>query len=145
MNMKKIFFYSAATVFVCVVLSCDKINAPYTVTSTVSCADVACSFPTDANPVYRKVLVEDVTGHLCGNCPAAALILYGAGGLKEQYGDTLISMGVHASDAGQFTEPNRSADRGQVVQVFIFGLPPETPPRIVLGMILAVVTAILVF
>ena len=30
---------------------------------------------TDTTKVYRKVLIEDYTGHRCGNCPAAARTL----------------------------------------------------------------------
>jgi hypothetical protein len=48
----------------------------------------------------RKVLVEDYTGHKCGNCPRATRSVYD---LKSIYGDNLIIIGVHA---GFFATPN---------------------------------------
>lgn len=48
----------------------------------------------------RNVLLEDITGHRCNNCPRAARI---AQGLKDDlYGDDLIIVGVHA---GSFAPP----------------------------------------
>jgi hypothetical protein len=61
--------------------SCDKIEGP--VKETV-----------EVIPGSRKVLVEDYTGHTCGNCPSASRILYND--LKPIYGDRLIIMAVHA-------------------------------------------------
>ncbi len=50
--------------------------------------------------VTRKVLLEDITGHRCNNCPRAARI---AQALKDDlYGDDLILVGVHA---GSFAPP----------------------------------------
>lgn len=42
----------------------------------------------------RKVLLEDLTGHTCPNCPAATDV---ALGLHALYGEDLIIVGVHAS------------------------------------------------
>jgi hypothetical protein len=47
----------------------------------------------------RKVLVEDFTGHKCGNCPRASKAIYD---LKAIYGDRLIIMAIHA---GGFATP----------------------------------------
>lgn len=49
--------------------------------------------PIDTTNTKRKVLIEDFTGHLCTNCPDAALI---AEQLHDLYGDLLITVGVHA-------------------------------------------------
>jgi len=56
--------------------SCDKVDAPYSVVA--SNIDTALYPP----PMYsinpnapRKVLIEDYTGHTCGNCPDAAVVL----------------------------------------------------------------------
>lgn len=40
----------------------------------------------------RKVLVEDYTGHTCGNCPFAADVLHD---LQCQWGDLVVPMAVH--------------------------------------------------
>jgi hypothetical protein len=47
----------------------------------------------------RKVLLEDITGHTCNNCPEATDI---AVDLHDVYGSALILVGVHAS---AFAEP----------------------------------------
>ncbi len=47
----------------------------------------------DTTKVYRKVLIEDYTGHKCGNCPPAALAL---NGLHYKYGASVVPLAVHA-------------------------------------------------
>lgn len=79
--------------------SCDKVKNP----SIVTTAAVGSTFDTVTNATvasYKKVLLEDYTGHKCGNCPAAAIV---AGNLYNQYKDTLIVVAVHA---GFFTRTN---------------------------------------
>jgi hypothetical protein len=73
----------AATLFI---LSCDRVKPPY--------EDVSSDLTGG-----RKVLVEDFTGHKCGNCPRASKAIYD---LKSLYGDKLIIMAVHA---GGFATP----------------------------------------
>lgn len=43
--------------------------------------------------IYRKVLVEDYTGHKCGNCPAAALVLKH---IDTTYHGKVVPLAVHA-------------------------------------------------
>lgn len=65
--------------------SCDKVKDPYSATT---------SGGEDTTEVkVRKVLLEDYTGHKCGNCPEAALT---AQTIKATYGDRLVVMSVHA-------------------------------------------------
>lgn len=45
-------------------------------------------------PVVQKVLLEDYTGHTCGNCPGASVE---AKRLKGIYEDRLVVMAVHAN------------------------------------------------
>ncbi len=47
----------------------------------------------------QNILIEDYTGHTCGNCPHAASKITE---LKEMYGDRLFSLGVHS---GSFAYP----------------------------------------
>jgi len=53
------------------------------------------NIPVDTNStiVLRKVLIEDLTGHRCKNCPDAAKILKD---LKTFYGERVIGMAIHA-------------------------------------------------
>lgn len=52
----------------------------------------------------RKVLVEDYTGHTCGNCPFAADVLKD---LECEWGDRVVPLAVHV---GFFAEPQNNPD-----------------------------------
>lgn len=52
---------------------------------------------TDEVEVARRVLLEEFTGQLCVNCPAAHKIIES---LQEQYGDDLIVVSIHAGNFG---------------------------------------------
>lgn len=84
--MKTLFRIILVVCFATVLNSCDKVDAPV--------KEVVAPPATD-----RKVLVEDFTGHKCGNCPRASKAIYD---LKAVYGDNLIIMGIHA---GGFATP----------------------------------------
>jgi hypothetical protein len=76
----------------CLLLSgCDKIEGDFY--QIVQNEDVTVTFP-DINPdeVYRKILVEEFTGHRCTNCPQGHQTLES---LHQQYGDTLVTVGIH--------------------------------------------------
>lgn len=47
----------------------------------------------------RNVLIEDFTGHVCGNCPGAAVV---ADDIMEDYPDRVFTLAVHA---GSLAEP----------------------------------------
>jgi thiol-disulfide isomerase/thioredoxin len=50
----------------------------------------------------RKILLEEFTGHTCVNCPGAALVAHD---LKDEYGEQLIVVSVHA---GWFAQPQNA-------------------------------------
>ena len=96
--MKKIFVFitllSAILFF-----SCDRIEGPYLVPSENE--EITVTFPElDVNSVYRKVLIEEYTGHHCSNCPGGHQKLEE---LHERFGDTLVAVGIHA---GALAAPN---------------------------------------
>ncbi|MDX2173594.1 MAG: Omp28 family outer membrane lipoprotein [Bacteroidota bacterium] len=69
--------------------------------SIVSCDKVSHAAQTsEVKPNTRNILLEDYTGHQCGNCPNAARV---AEQLQAKYGDKLIVIAVHA---GFFTRLN---------------------------------------
>ncbi len=92
---------------------CDKIEAPFR--EEVVTPDF-CSTGIDDSIPNRKVLMEDYTGHACGNCPAAGLYLNDT--IKPIYDHCLVVISVHA---GYFagTCPNASV---------CFSLPAARPP-----------------
>jgi len=68
-----------------------------------SCDEVTQYYEEDVtfNP-ERKVLIEDYTGHKCGNCPRATRSAYD---LKNIYGENLIIIAVHAGFFAQTNPP----------------------------------------
>jgi hypothetical protein len=85
--------------------SCDKLEEPFLIQAenvdTVACP--APEFPVLTNHI-KRILLEDYTGHICVNCPRAALT---ARDLKEEYGDQLVLMAIHA---GGFAKPFASGN-----------------------------------
>lgn len=48
----------------------------------------------DYDTVYRKILFDEYTGHMCSGCPNGHTTLEQ---LLNQYGDTLVAVGIHAN------------------------------------------------
>jgi hypothetical protein len=75
-----------------VIIACDKVNKPYT-EEFGKCGNGNLSIP------IRKILLEDYTGHTCGNCPRAAeqteLLI-------NNYCDHIVPISIHV---GFFAEP----------------------------------------
>lgn len=71
----------------------------------ISIFSISCDYVNNVNPpvdpstgpvsnvIYRKALVEDYTGHKCGNCPAAAITL---SSLESSFSGKIVPMAVHA-------------------------------------------------
>ena len=81
-------------------VSCDKIDAPYTDDNINIITDSIPVFPSLSANYYNKVLLEEYTGIKCVYCPTGSQI---ARNLKTVYGDTLILMEVHC---GEFASPD---------------------------------------
>jgi hypothetical protein len=90
--MKKIIFLIPALV-IFAIYSCDKIDGPTRESVSI---DTTCSFEDDNTPAIKKVLVEDFTGHNCGNCPEGGIILNDS--MRHKYNDRLVVITVHAGD-----------------------------------------------
>jgi len=132
--MKKRLFIALAVGTV-LVSSCDKVELPNigSVDTNTSCDTVfSFSTPTQSN---RNVLVEDFTGHLCGNCPGAA---YELELLHDIYGDTLIVMGLHPNTSfnvpqtgsGKYETDWRYEEAEQVMAEFAI---PSSLPRLMIN------------
>jgi len=88
--MKKLFFiiaFIAAAGF----YACDKIEGPTRENISI---DTTCHFDVDNSGTFKKTLMTEFTGHLCGNCPPASIYLSDT--LKQKYGDSLVIISVHA-------------------------------------------------
>jgi hypothetical protein len=98
--MKKMKINYLALLFFCVltgIYSCDYISNPLEPTPPV--VDTCESLPFPPTKAFRKVLVEDYTGHKCPNCPQAAI---SAHHLEDIFHDSVIIVAVHA---GSFAKP----------------------------------------
>ncbi|MBP6976919.1 MAG: Omp28 family outer membrane lipoprotein [Bacteroidales bacterium] len=98
--MKYIGYFSLFLFATFFLLSCDEMEAPYL--TDVGGADTSeCpvpAFPHIHDPV-KRVLLEDYTGHLCVNCPTAAVTAHD---LQDGLGDRLVVISIHA---GFFATP----------------------------------------
>jgi len=100
-HMKKISLIVCALVIGCCLLAgCDKMEGE-SFYEIINNEDVTVDFPdVDPSSVYRKMLVEEFTGHRCTNCPQGHQILES---LHQRYGDTLVAVGIHY---GVLAKPN---------------------------------------
>ena len=89
-NFLPVILFAAATI----VAGCDKIEGPVH-QQNAGTIDTTCTFADDPSPARKKVLFEDYTGFLCGNCPDAGIYLNDT--LRPQYGDSLIVISVHSN------------------------------------------------
>lgn len=90
----KIKLLTAITATIILLNGCDKIEGPYG-----NAAGNNQNNGDTSDTVLRKILVEDFTGHTCGNCPRAAESL---GQIENLYGDQIVAIAIHA---GFFAEP----------------------------------------
>jgi len=98
--MKSKIWLLTIVVFPLLFSGCDYIDAPYTIPGPNGCTVAQPTFVPRTNPV-KKVLVEDVTGHRCGNCPRAAETIIQ---LATTYGNQVVPVALHSSLSGAFTE-----------------------------------------
>ena len=100
--MKKIITLIPLLLGIVILLSrCDKIDSPYYYVQVDE--NITVDFPPlDETKVYRKLFMEEFTGHRCVNCPAGHEIIEQ---LKNQYGDTLVVVGIHY---GSLAKPQNS-------------------------------------
>ncbi|MBI9054581.1 MAG: Omp28 family outer membrane lipoprotein [Bacteroidales bacterium] len=93
--MKK-FIYSIAFIFsIGLFISCDKIEEPF-IEEIGDCGDASLPVP------IKQILIEEYTGHQCGNCPRGAETIQT---IKEAYCDHVIPISIHA---GSFADVYQS-------------------------------------
>ncbi len=106
--MKNIHHLILACSLVFGLLSCDKIDDP-----EIKAGDYRSDLYGDApgfpqvNTPIQNVLLEDFTGHDCGNCPIAHGI---ANGIINSHPDRVALVAVHAGTLAQPYPPNYPAD-----------------------------------
>ena len=114
----KSLLFVAISIFVA---SCNKIEPPFTEGKKASGLDTVVFANEQTN--IQRILLEDFTGHTCGNCPAAATI---AKDLYEAHPEQVIVIAMHVSDqfaspiadTGEFSYDFRTAEGTQIDQTF---------------------------
>lgn len=97
--MKNIFSIASIIVVLSfIIVSCDVIEPPFT-------QNGSGTTPTDT--VKRKILLEDYTGHLCPNCPGAAIIAHQ---LMDLYPGQITLITIHAGYFAKLVSPNYMTD-----------------------------------
>jgi len=82
-----------------ILISCDKVEPPYTKQSS--------STKADSTTYKTHVLLEEFTGCACGNCPAGQAIV---DSLENLYPTTLISYEIHAGYFAELSPPTYTVD-----------------------------------
>lgn len=97
-------------------IACDKIEGPYATKPSTTPTDTS-----SADIPVRKVLIEDFTGHSCGNCPRAAEAL---NAISELYPNEVVAVAVHvgffasADPVGFYTADYKSQVGNELDQTF---------------------------
>ena len=98
MKLLKTSFWALPFAALFVITACDKVDRPFLEDTEGKCGIDLPSLP------IRKILVEDFTGHTCGNCPRAA---EAAESLKEIYCDHIVTIATHI---GWFAKTKSNSD-----------------------------------
>jgi hypothetical protein len=88
-----------------VLYACDYVKQPFE-NIIVSGSDTEDDFNDNDSVAIQRILVEEFTGHTCGNCPEAAYILDSL--KKNIYKNQMILVSIHA---GFFAEPYTSGNK----------------------------------
>jgi len=97
MVMKKLFYIISLIigVGVFIFISCDEIEEPF-IENIGDCGDASLPVP------IKQILIEEYTGHQCGNCPRGDETVHT---IKELYCDHVIPISIHA---GSFADVYQS-------------------------------------
>ncbi len=95
---KSIYLYSIFVFVSFCFFSCDKVEGPYMVHEII---DASCDTPqfSSLGTTYRKLLLEEFTGHTCVNCPDGHRR---SNLLIDKYQDSIVVIAIHA---GVFSQP----------------------------------------
>lgn len=106
------FSFSAFCLIVLLSLgACDVIEAPYLekdanafAASSEECIGFANAQgdPFAGVPIVKKVLIEEITGHQCGNCPEATETIHHIA--NNVFPGKVISIGIHSGPLARFKE-----------------------------------------
>lgn len=97
--MKKLSFIIAMAFLMMGVVACDIIEEPYKKENNGGGGNTGGGETPDPEQVVKHVLLEDYTGVLCNNCPAAGQL---ALDIQERYDHKVVVLGVHAGDMAAF-------------------------------------------
>lgn len=112
--------------------SCDYVSNAVPAPASGSSSTGSTGSTTGTQVIYRKALIEDYTGHKCGNCPGAARELHK---LDSIYAGKIVPIAVHAGFYANVTSayPNdlRSQAGTDWDQAFQISMGPGNPNGLV--------------
>jgi hypothetical protein len=99
--MKQYFLYTIIIFLSLIFNSCDYVQNPHPLINANVADTATCPLPafTVLTSHVKKILIEDYTGHTCGNCPKAAIQLHE---IDSIYPGKIIGLGLHV---GSFATP----------------------------------------
>ena len=99
MKILRLLFVSA--VLLVLAGACDIIEAPYLDNPSQASIDEQCLLDAQqiepfgpSNPITKRVLLEEMTGHKCGNCPDASKVAHKL--IDEKFAGQLILVTIHS-------------------------------------------------
>lgn len=112
--------------FLFLLSGCDIIEAPYLknpvsqLPADEQCIELSEATEPFQDPIVRKILVEEMTGHKCGNCPEVGELIHE---LKtNDYQNQMVVMSIHAgglstpSSSGKYTTDFRTSEGLELYQ-----------------------------
>ena len=100
MKTNRILYFTLAIFGLAVFSMCDYVKKPYQ-----NIAPAPSTSTTGA--VLRKFLIEDYTGHTCGNCPKAVDTI---NSIMSLYPGRVIAVGIHSGFYATLSSPNYTYD-----------------------------------
>lgn len=87
------------SLFALSIFSCDKVeNDEYFLKYSKNFSCQEADFDAVPNNPKKNILVEEYTGHLCGNCPGAALVIKNIA-KQDKYKDQIVTVAIHGASS----------------------------------------------
>ena len=104
-SLKNILLFSFFSLTSAVFISCDKVDDPYEGVLVSACERIPGAvniWGDTANVTVKKMIIEEITGHTCGNCPPKTALIIDW--VDNDYKNQVYSVAFHAT---AFAEPVR--------------------------------------
>jgi len=97
-SLKNILLFSFFSFTSAVFISCDKVDDPYEGVLVSACERIPGAvniWGDTANVTVKKMIIEEITGHTCGNCPPKTALIIDW--VDNDYKNQVYSVAFHAT------------------------------------------------